>query len=333
MMSNNETSSQRGAFLKSGIAIKILLAVLVLAFAIQLIFYNNSGKKEESLQVSIIVYGSDAERWENLRQGAELAASEYNAEISLVTMTSENNSPEQINLIEREIHSGVDALLIAACNSEEIGKYFVNASIDIPVVFVENGIEDSTYDCITADNYAMGVALAKEIIKQERSITKTAIIADKMERLSVRERYQGLYDTLVEYAPNIVAWERNDNEIGMLTRKYIQRGLTEEAVDVVVALNNDSCSGLIGALENLNKSRKVYAIANIDQAVSYLDAGKMRGLGYQNEFSIGYIAVLKALGEDKEFSTVLPEMIEYEVVTKDVMYQEKYQKLLFPFVK
>ncbi len=179
----------------------------------------------------------------------------------------------------------------------------------------------------------MGYELANVIAANERSWIKAAIIADRMERKSVADRFEGIYDSLSRYADEVVIWERDENEKDIQTMLFLQRELTEEAVDVVVALDTSSMEALMDAVENLNKDIKVYGIANSDKAVYYLDNGKIKSLIYQNEFSIGYLGVKVILDEKAYEKNRIFNMVEYEIVNEDDMYSEEYEKLLFPFVK
>lgn len=201
-------------------------------------------------------------------------------------------------------------------------------------MFVQNGFEDNTDTWyISADNYAMGHTLGNVIAANEKSWIKAAIISDRTERKNVADRFDGVYDSLVQYADEVVIWERNENERDSQTMLFLQRELTEEAVDVVVALDTSSMEALMDAIENLNKNIKVYGIANSDKAVYYLDNGKIKALIFQNEFSIGYLGVKVILNETAYNKKRIFNLIKYETVNKDNMYSEEYQKLLFPFVK
>jgi len=314
--------------------LKISIFVVLVLIVAEFYYYSNYSSKEEPVfHISLIVYGS-SDRWENLKQGAERAADGTTAEVNLITMSTETNAKEQLALINREIANGADALMIAACDSREMERYFQETEIEIPVVFVQNGLENKgDYRYISADNYAMGYELANVIATNERSWIKAAIIADRMERKSVSERFQGVYDSLSRYADEVVIWERDENEKDIQTMLFLQRELTEEAVDVVVALDTSSMEGLMDAVENLNKDIKVYGIANSDKAVYYLDNGKIKSLIYQNEFSIGYLGVKVILDEKAYEKNKIFNTVEYEIVNEDDMYSAEYEKLLFPFVK
>lgn len=314
--------------------LKISIFVVLVLIVAEFYYYSNYSSKEEPVfHISLIVYGS-SDRWENLKQGAERAADGTTAEVNLITMSTETNAKEQLALINREIANGADALMIAACDSREMERYFQETEIEIPVVFVQNGLENKgDYRYISADNYAMGYELANVIATNERSWIKAAIIADRMEKKSVSERFQGVYDSLSRYADEVVIWERDENEKDIQTMLFLQRELTEEAVDVVVALDTSSMEALMDAVENLNKDIKVYGIANSDKAVYYLDNGKIKSLIYQNEFSIGYLGVKVILDEKAYEKNKIFNTVEYEIVNEDDMYSAEYEKLLFPFVK
>ncbi|HOO27059.1 MAG TPA: substrate-binding domain-containing protein [Lachnospiraceae bacterium] len=313
----------------------ICISIILILIVAEFYYYSNyTTKKEPVFNISLIVYGNSTDRWENLKQGAERAADGTSAEINLITMSSDLNAKEQISLINREIENGADALMIAACDSEKIEEYFKGLSVKIPVVFVQNGFEDNTDTWyISADNYAMGHTLGNVIAANEKSWIKAAIISDRTERKNVADRFDGVYDSLVQYADEVVIWERNENERDSQTMLFLQRELTEEAVDVVVALDTSSMEALMDAIENLNKNIKVYGIANSDKAVYYLDNGKIKALIFQNEFSIGYLGVKVILNETAYNKKRIFNLIKYETVNKDNMYSEEYQKLLFPFVK
>lgn len=319
---------------KSRRFLKISIVVVLVLIVAEFYYYSNySSKEEPTFSISLIVYGS-SDRWENLKQGAERAADRTIAEVNLIPMSTETNAKEQIALINREIANGADALMIAACDSQEIEQYFQETNVEIPVVFVQSGLEnneDNWY--ISADNYAMGYELANIIAANERNWIKAAIIADRMERKSVSERFQGVYDSLSQYADEVVIWERDENEKDIQTMLFLQRELTQEAVDVVVALDTSSMEALMDAVENLNKNIKVYGIANSDKAVYYLDNGKIKSLIYQNEFSIGYLGVKVILDEKAYEKNKIFNMVEYEIVNENDMYSAEYEKLLFPFVK
>lgn len=314
----------------------LILILLLMAFY----YYSVQGEESKrNLYIPMIVYGENTERWENLRRGAEQAAeklSDENAfvEINMMLMMNENDYKEQIYLIGREIDRGADGLIIASCNSKELKEYFETVEIPVPVIFIESGIgEDQAYDFVSADNYKMGYSLGEEILKKEIAKVKVAVIEDNMDRDSLIDRKKGLQDALDGKINKIVTWERNENEENIGTMLFLQRELTEEAVDVVVALDNSSTEAIVSAVHNLNKDVKIYAIANTERAIYYLDNKTIESMVVQNEFSMGYLAVNQLTRQGTYSNEEFKNLVTFLPVDKRRLYFPKNQKLLFPFVK
>ena len=312
----------------------LMIVVFVVSIFVLVVFSKYEPKEKEAKKVSLIVYGSDVRRWENLMQGAELAAGECGASVSLVTINSENDYADQIEKIKREVENGADALMIAAADSARIGEFIDSAKIKIPVVFVETGIISKDEQiCISAPNYDMGYALGKEICEKENPIVKVAIVSDGTQRNSISERERGVRDAITDYAGSVVTWQRNQNEENLLPRVFLQRELVSEAVDVIVTLDNTMSESMMDALNNLIKTSKVYSVSTSQQSVYYLDQKKIKALTYQSEFGIGYIGAKYVLDRRNAQKKYSKENILFRVIDKDEMYDYDNQTLLFPFVK
>ncbi len=322
--------------MKTTRSLLIVSLILVIILGLFWVYYSMMTEPEikEIRNVSVIIYGNSSEQWENLSQGAERAAKDLGAEVSIVTMSGDNDAGEQIGLINREINNGASAIMIAVCNSEELRPYLNHLESKIPIIMVETGImENAKYKCISSDNFEMGSLLARHILENEDPKVKVAIIYDNEQRDSVVERYEGFCETFAEHEDRIVLWKRNENEKSIDSMLYLQRELTEEAVDIVVALDNTATEGIVDAVLNLNKSVKIYGIGNTDKAVSNLDSDTITELVYQNEFSIGYLGMQEVLGAVNMSEEELQSLIEFRAVTKEDMYTAENQKMLFPFVK
>ena len=316
-----------------------VVMLLLISLLVEITLYVNSNRKSDPIkQVSLIVYGSDGRRWENLKQGSETAASDMEAEVTLITMSSEDDADEQIALIQREAENGADALLIAACDAERIGRYLKDNPPGIPYAFVESGTGEEGVTVTCADDAEMAEALVRTIDGNEKDWIKAAIIADHTQRDSVRARLEAILDSDVHYADDVVIWERDEQEINEKAQFFLQRKLTEEAVDVIIALDSSSVEELMDAVLNLNKDIKIYGIANSSKSVYYVDNRLIKSLVYQDEFSMGYIGLKRLLGDEhrgrnKDADIYDSYPISYGVVDHENMYEEENQRLLFPNVR
>ena len=319
---------------KRKLLIGILIAIVVVLGTSVLYSYRDYDTKKNSKRISIIVYGSEPERWENLKKGAVLAGDDFGAEISLLTTSEEDDYEEQISLIEREISNGVDGIMLAPCDSKKLGEYLDKARIKIPVVLIENTVTSRhKYNCISIDDYNMGYELGNAIISRENPIIKAAVISDSTQRDNIVAREQGVRDVLEPYANQVVTWERDDYEKQISTKKFLQRKLIGEAVDVIVALDTETADAIMDALDNLNMTRKVYVISTSSQSVYNLDQRNIKVIEYQNEFGIGYVGAYSILDKKTFNKRFNKDVIESNIVDKENMYDYDNQKLLFPFVK
>ena len=313
----------------------LVIVVLLLIFLIAAISMSDltASKSDERKQVSLIVYGDDSERWENLRQGAGLVCEQKNAGLSLMTMFSDNDVAEQEEIIDREIASGADALIIAACNSVEIRDYVNGKNLNIPVVFVEE-VEslDEELIRISPDDYRMGYELGEELVKNESDIVTVAVISESTQRDSVALREKGLLDAIEGKVGKVLTWSRDENNRRTDKRQFIQKELVSEATDVIVTFDSFTTDALIDALANLNTKSKVYAISTSDKALYNLYSKEIIALGYPNEYAMGYLAAMNALDRPYAKKKYTGKETEYKIVRKENMYDEDNQTLLFPFV-
>ena len=267
---------------KSLLTIAVLLIILLFLVIFQTRGAGTS-RTEERKRISLVVYGDDTERWENLRQGADLVCKRSSADLSLLTTLSENDTAEQTEIIDREIEDGADALIIAACNSSGIREHMDSIRPDIPVVFVES-IEDANSKemFIAPDDYNMGLDLGRSIAENESDIVTVAIISENTDRDCVKLREKGLRDALEGKVGRITDWKRDERNMQVPTRVFIQKAVVSEATDVIVTFDNTATDALLDALANLNKKSKVYSISTSNEAVYSLYKGEIKTLEYQD---------------------------------------------------
>lgn len=307
----------------------ILLVIILVTAIFRMVSRTPSDKSRK--HISMIVFGDDQDRWENMREGAGLVCENNDADLALITMMSENDTAEQEEIIQREIENGADALLIASCNSKEISDFIKRSNVRIPVVYIGASDQADEGSFITPDDYRMGYELGEEIAENESGIVTVAIISENTQRDSVRLREEGLRDAIEGKVGRIITWKGDEYKSVTKTRTFIQRAIVSEATDVIVSFDNTSTDALLDALTNLNKTSKVYSISTSEKAVYNLYGSRIKALEYPDEFSMGYLAAMNAL-DVPEAAKYSKKAIDYRIVRKENMYDEDNQTLLFPFV-
>lgn len=320
----------------------ILSAVIILAVS----YYYGAVREtsdEKPSYYSVILYQNADNEWETLIDGIRQAEEDFKVRVNYVTMGQNDTAQEQIELIKREAASGVSGILLAAVDSRETGKLLDTINLQVPLITVETGVENTAenYVNISADNYKMGQELGEKIledIREDQGSRTVTIIKEYMERDSVELRYQGLVDTL-EGAEEGIKVNTVSRQEGDFSLKLFIGTIFHESGPYLAALDKFCTAEAAAAwenkktyLESMGTKVKIYGIGNTAQTVNDLDNDKIRALVYQNEFHMGYEGI-RALVE-KEKKGYFPDQfdIKYKLVTRDTLYEPQNERLLFPSI-
>ena len=209
----------------------LLLSAFAISFAILTFDVLGEEKAPEVYDVSLIVRGKTGEQWESIKQGADQAASEMNVDLSFITLSEENNLREQISLIQREYDSGVDAIVLAAADSNGLVNTIERVSENIPVVCIESTVNSAAVKSyISADNYAMGVQLGQEIVRSGNARKRLAVVESSTQCSNVQQRRAGLMSVLGEIGGEVVSWTLPDDSAE--AARTLAQELRPKSVDV-----------------------------------------------------------------------------------------------------
>lgn len=289
---------------------------------------------------SVILYQYTDNDWTALLEGIRQAEEDSDAVVNYVTMPSGGTPENELELIKREIENGADGLLLAPVDSETLAEEIEQLEQPLPILTLETGLGSEDAD-ISADNYQMGYLLGTRVAQDMKKTASTAVcvITEYIQRQSVQRRFQGFTDAIYKNIPDatITEYTRSvgDYSLPVCIANMYGRGY---AGTYIVALDKYCTEALIDASDNPQIARefedifrqRAFGIGNTQKTVSGLDAGKIRGLVYQNEFNIGYQG-LQALIQQSQNRELIPTAeIKYYYVTRDTLYDPEHQRLLFP---
>ena len=105
--------------------------------------------------------------------------------------------------------------------------------------------------------------------------------------------------------------------------------------DIVVSLDNDRTEQAVDYLQAQEQTEfGLYGIGCSEKNVYYLDKGVIGALVVPNEFNIGYLSAAAIAGQLREpLSSAKTEKVGFLTITKDNLYDEENQKILFPIVQ
>ena len=170
------------------------------------------------------------------------------------------------------------------------------------------------FGSVSADNYAIGVALGKEIAALLPDGGRIALLPESDARGSIAARRQGIREALRGSA--------------------VQVQEETQGVALLVGLEDSALTAAAESAAAEEKRPLVVGVGNSNRNIYALDRGDIADMIVINEFNMGYLAVAEA---KKKLSSGLREMEQLRVgdtlVARDTMFSAENQKLLFPLVR
>lgn len=291
-------------------------------------------------QYSAILYQYTDSDWTSLLEGIKQAEEDAGVVVNYVTLPSDGTAENELELMEREIDNGANGLLLAPVDSDALAAEVEALTGTMPVLTLETGLGDEEAD-ISGDNYEMGFLLGLQVAESMKLTGETSvcIIREYTCRQSVRQRLAGFADAIRQELPEaaIEEYSRSEGDFSLpvcIATMYRQH----EPGMYLAALDKYCTEALIDASESSELSReeqalfcsRAYGIGSTEKTVSGLDSGKIYGLVYQNEFSMGYQGLLALIQQQQSGKAEPIAEITYYYVTRETLYEPEHQRLLFP---
>lgn len=315
-----------------------IVAVLIVAAAVLAAWMARSSGKGP-IRVTVIVKATEAtyEFWRVLTDGAMHAAEEFNVEVDIWGPPTEQGVDEQVALLEKAIAEKPDAIVLAATDYNRLVPAAEKAERKgIKLVIVDSGIaSDSPLSVVATDNYKAGQETGRALLRHIEVPAKIALFNFVKNAGSLLERERGVRSVL-ENTPGLEVLETYYADGSEETAYSMAKRALQEHPDVggIVGLNEPTAVGAGRAIKDLNLQGKVKLIG-FDSSISeikLLEEGVMQATVIQRPFQMGYLSLKTAV--DAVRGKKVPPVIDTEslLITKENMYEEENQKLLFPFV-
>lgn len=293
----------------------------------------------KSKTVAVITKGSDSDFWNDVKNGAFSAATEYNIDITFEGPDSEEDYESQNKMIENAVSKNVGAIVLSAIDYEKNAPA-VQKAIDkgIKVITVDSDVDaDGKELFIGTDNVSAGKKAAEQAIElcKNKKFVNIGIVNYGENTENGKQRLQGFTD-YIEKVKNakIVASVNVVSNAESATSGAKQLIEENKGINVLIGFNEWSTLGVGCAIKELNLKNEVFGIgfdSNVN-CVGMLETGEIDTLIVQNPFSMGYLSVSKAaellLGNAKTDGVI--ETDTY-VVNRKNMFSPDVQKILFSF--
>lgn len=293
----------------------------------------------KSKTVAVITKGSDSDFWNDVKDGAFSAATEYNIDITFEGPDSEEDYESQNKMIENAVSKNVGVIVLSAIDYEK-NVPAVQKAIDkgIKVITVDSDVDANGKELfIGTDNVSAGKKAAEQAIElcKNKKAVNIGIVNYGENTENGKQRLKGFTDYIekVKNAKVVASVNIESNAESAISGA---KQLIEEnkGINVLIGFNEWSTLGVGYAIKELNLKDEVFGIgfdSNVN-CVGMLETGEIDTLIVQNPFSMGYLSVSKAaellLGNAKTDGVI--ETDTY-VVNRKNMFSPDVQKILFSF--
>ncbi len=293
--------------------------------------------EQQKPYVAVVVKSTTSNFWKELTSGITAAAAEYNIQVTIEGPDNEEDYVTQNNMLQEAIDQGAQLIIFSAIDyngNAEMVEQAINQGIQVISIDSDVNSDLVSYK-IGTDNYVAGCMTASAVLDFQEEELYIGIVNFDKNSANGQEREKGLRDT-VEGDERIKAIETiNVNSTTQDAKNGTIQLLKENTnINVIVALNEWTALGAGVAIQELGLEDQVHVVAfdNNPISVYMLEEGEVDALIVQNPFAMGYLGIEMAYQilneqplESKDIDT------KTTLVTKENMFDEEFQRILFPF--
>lgn len=279
----------------------------------------------------------DTDFWTSVYQGAETAAEEYNVNLTVEGPENERDIDAQNQMIEEAIESRPDAIVLCPCSTDlTVGYAEAIEKAGIRLVLADSTMkEDLGCAVVATDNYEAGYKLGsymKQFVKEDSILGIIGHVEGSSTAVGREEGFRAGLGKANAQVAEIVFCDSDSEKAYTLTEELLEK---YPGMDLIAGLNEYSAVGAARALEDLGRTAAIH-LGGIDSSVEqirYLESGVFDALVVQKPFNMGYLSIETAAKAVRGEAFETTQDSGSELITKETMYTEENQKLLFPVGK
>lgn len=239
--------------------------------------------------VAMVSHGAPGDTfWDLVRKGAEEAAKKDNIELRY---SSDPQAPNQANLVQSAIDSGVDGIAVTLPNAQAIGPA-AKAAVDagIPVVGLNAGMndyQDYGLSGFFGQDEKVAGTLAGERLKEEGA-KKVLCVIHEQGNSSQEARCQGVKDGAGANVENLYV---NGQDLTSVTSTIQAKLAQDPSVDYVMSLVAPVGLAAVNSVKDAGSQAKVATFDTNAELVEAIKDGRIRFAVDQQPYVQGYMAV------------------------------------------
>ncbi len=284
---------------------------------------HNTAASDSPYTIGWSVYNSDYEFFQTMEDGVLAKAKELG--IKVITHNQNSSTSEMISGVSNLIAQGIDALVISPFNPNAMPVISTMAhNAGIPVIIVDIGTGDASYDAfIVSDSYGGGVLAAEYALKllQDKSNASknAAIIKTEATAEIANLRGDAFKRVITDSGFTVVGEPRGDSreDLGYSVMKELLAKYGDDLA-VVFSENDRMAIGAAKAIKEAGKTGDIILIGfdGDAAAIAAIKDGLMQGTIAQRPFEMG------ALGVETAYKILRGEPISFDDRTDKLMLVE-----------
>lgn len=323
------------------IFLSVVGIVVVVVFGLLLYWYSTEDlqQQEKQAQVKIVcipkALDDSNDFWTAMIEGAEMAALENDVELTVKSPHLETDIDVQNQMIEEAIAMQPNAIVLAPGDFKKTTPYaqkIIDAGIKLVVL---DSTMDKDFGCtlVATDNVEAGRKMGEFMYGSLDENSVIGIVGHVKGASTATDREAGIRQGLQEYADKIVDVVFCNSSYATAT-EVTEKMLQEHPdINVIFGLNEYSAVGAGRAIRKLGLTGKIRMVGfdSSLEEVGMMEEGVIDAIVVQKSLNMGYLGV--SIAYQESLSTEILDNVDSgsALITKDTIYTEENQKLLFPF--
>jgi len=246
-------------------------------------------KADKPYKLLAVVKTLSNEYWQTMKTGYDNAATEKGVTIDVVSVPTEQDTDQQLSLLQQSLAKGYDAVMVSPITSLNLIPGLADASKKgLPIINVDEKVDPQAAadagvkitTVIASDNKQAGALAAQHMIASMPDGGKVAILEGKAGNPSGQDRHDG-FVAAIAAAPQFEVVASQPADWDRAKALNVATNILQSNPDLVgfYAANDTMALGVVQAVADAGKQGKIMIIGTdaIPEALAAVKAGDMAG--------------------------------------------------------
>lgn len=292
------------------------ISVIIIAFTLFVIWYNNSEKAallttaslNQNYKIYLITKDKQVKFWNFLNNGVADMSSLLGLSYTWIA-PDKPDTDRQIELLNKAVDDGADAILIAANDPERLSGPIKNAKENgVKIIYVDTPAYEEAITTLETNNYDAGKIAAENMIAELEfkglGEGKIGIVSISTTNLSTIQREQGFRDVISSDGRFTILDTAYTNGDPVVSQEEAARIIADYKDLVGLFATNEGTSEGVGEAIKADNNRIVgIGFDKSDVTLRQLEEESLKAIVVQNPYTMGYLGMAQAYAALKGFDT------------------------------